>query len=113
MNTPTTLLTTLLLLFVASDISAQSPRRRGSARPAAPKPAVTETVSQPAPSPSPAEEPPAPMAPVLLATVNGQNVTTADIDPQVRQEVESLDGKIAEARRQVLQLQINTLLLHG
>jgi protein-disulfide isomerase len=51
------------------------------------------------------------MAPVLLATVNGQNVTTADIDPQARAEVEALEGKIAEARRQVLGMEINTLLL--
>jgi protein-disulfide isomerase len=112
MNTPTTLLTTLLLLFVASDVSAQGSRRRGSARRTAPKPAVTETVSQPAPSPSPAEEPAAPMAPVLLATVNGQNVTTADIDPTARQEVEALEGKMADARRQILELEINTLLLN-
>lgn len=51
------------------------------------------------------------MAPVLLATVNGQDVTTADIDPRARQEVEALEGKIAEARRQILELEINTLLL--
>jgi protein-disulfide isomerase len=109
MNTATTLLTTLLLIFVAGDVSAQ--RRRGTGRPSTPKPAVTETVAQPVPSPSPVEEPPAPLATVLLATVNGQNVTTADIDPSARQEVEALEGKIAEARRQILELEINTLLL--
>jgi protein-disulfide isomerase len=51
------------------------------------------------------------MTPVLLATVNGQNVTTADIDPRARQEVEAVERKIAEARRQILELEINTLLL--
>jgi protein-disulfide isomerase len=47
----------------------------------------------------------------LLATVNGQNVTTADIDPQAREEVEALDGKIADARKQILELEINSQLL--
>ncbi|HVQ40520.1 MAG TPA: thioredoxin domain-containing protein [Pyrinomonadaceae bacterium] len=111
MKNPTTFLTVILLLFLAGDISAQAPRRRGSGRPAAPKPATREPAAQPAPSPTPEETPAAPMAPVLLATVNGQNITTADIDPRARQEVEALEGKIADARRQILELEINTLLL--
>jgi protein-disulfide isomerase len=110
MNTPTTVSTILLLLFITTDVAAQSPRRRGPSRPAASKPVASE-VAQPAPGPSPVEETAAPMAPVLLATVNGQNVTTADIDPRARQEAEALEGKIADARRQILELEINTLLL--
>jgi len=51
-----------------------------------------------------------PSAPVPLAIVNGQSVTTADIDPKVREEVDALEGRVAEARRQILELQINTLL---
>jgi len=50
---------------------------------------------------------------VLLAVVNGQNLTTAEIDPHVREEVESLNDKIAEARRQILELQVNTLFLQA
>ena len=50
---------------------------------------------------------------MLLAVVNGQNVTTAEIDPRIREEVESLNDKIAEARRQILELQVNTLLLEA
>jgi protein-disulfide isomerase len=46
-----------------------------------------------------------------LATVNGQNITTADIDPQAREEVEALEGKIADARKQILELEINSQLL--
>jgi protein-disulfide isomerase len=111
MKNATTLLTAFFLLFVASDVSAQRTRRRGSTRPAASKPA--EPSPQPTLTPTPEETPAAPMAPVLLATVNGQNITTADIDPQVRQEVEALDGKIAEARKQVLDLEINTVLLEA
>ena len=111
MNNATTLLTALLLLFVASDVSAQSPRRRGSSRPAAAKPATTQPTPQPTPTPAPVETPAAPMAPVLLATVNGQNITTADIDPRAREEVDALDEKIADARKQILELEINSLLL--
>jgi protein-disulfide isomerase len=46
-----------------------------------------------------------------LAVVNGQTITVLDIDPAVGQEVLALDQKIGQARRQVLELQINTVLL--
>lgn len=46
-----------------------------------------------------------------LAVVNGQPLTLADLDPQLRQVVESLDKEIAEARSQLLQAQINRFLL--
>lgn len=46
-----------------------------------------------------------------VAILNGQTITTADFDPSVRQELETLDQKIAEARRSVLEVQLNTLLL--
>ncbi|MGH9907934.1 MAG: thioredoxin domain-containing protein [Pyrinomonadaceae bacterium] len=52
-----------------------------------------------------------PKSPIALAIVNGQTITTADIDPRVREEVESLEESIGEARQQVLDLQINTALL--
>jgi protein-disulfide isomerase len=54
---------------------------------------------------------PPPSAPVQLVTVNGQTLSTSDFDPSVRQELETLDQKIADARRSVLDLQINTMLL--
>ncbi|HKE56628.1 MAG TPA: hypothetical protein VKB46_08000, partial [Pyrinomonadaceae bacterium] len=71
---------------------------------------------QPPPQPTPAATPlPAgprtPVAPVQLVSVNGQVFTTADLDPALRQEVESLNDKIAEARNKVLELQVNTALL--
>jgi len=43
--------------------------------------------------------------------VNNQTFTTADLEPAVRQELEHLDDKIADARKSVLELQINTMLL--
>src|SRR6185295_12441228 len=52
-----------------------------------------------------------PAAPVSLAVVNGQTLTTADLEPALRQEVESLDDKVADARRSVLDVQVNTTLL--
>jgi len=59
----------------------------------------------------PADTPIAAKPPVLLAIVNGQNITTADIDARAREEADGLDGKIAEARKQILELEINSQLL--
>ena len=77
------------------------------------KPQATTT-----PQPEPAAQPPAPTrpvrrtaAPINLVTVNGHTFTTADFPPALRQELEQLDDKIAQARTTVLDLQINTLLL--
>lgn len=99
-----------LSLAIAVSASAQSPRRRGTGRPA-PKPAVTQppaATSQPNATSSPE---PAPKPPVLLAIVNGQNLTTADIDPRARQLADTLDERIAETGNQILEMEINTLLL--
>jgi len=45
--------------------------------------------------------------------VNGQTFTTADLQPALRQDLDRLDQKIAEARAAVLDQQINTLLLQA
>src|SRR5690349_719069 len=55
--------------------------------------------------------PAAPATPIQVVIVNGQTLTTSDFDPAVRQELETAEQKIAEARRSVLDLQINTMLL--
>jgi protein-disulfide isomerase len=52
-----------------------------------------------------------PAAPPNLVTVNGQTFTTADLPPALRQEVAQVEDRIAEARKGVLELQINTILL--
>ncbi len=109
MNIAKPLFVALLLPGLAINVVSQSPRRRATRRPA-----PRSAAAQPAPSPEPT---PVPVAnrvmrsPVPLATINGQTITSADIDQNVRQEVESLDERIAEARRQVIELQINTMLL--
>lgn len=99
----------ILLVALCFTAPAQTSKRRGAVR----KPTViTTTQAPPVAAPTPATRlarPPA--APVSLATVNGQTLTTADLELALRQEVESLDDKIADARRSVLDLQINTMLL--
>jgi protein-disulfide isomerase len=112
MNSFKTLFIVLLLFFVVGESSAQTPRRRGARRPVVANPAISQPVSQPQPTPStttPAIA--APRAPIPLASVNGQIITSAEIDPKVREEVEAVEARIDEARRQVVDLQINTLLL--
>jgi protein-disulfide isomerase len=97
-----------ILLFVFN-AQAQTRRQRPGRRNVA-KPEAVAPVATPSPS-TPVVRPPA--APVLLAVVNGQNITTAEIDPRVREEAEALNDKISEARRQILELQVNTLLLEA
>lgn len=95
-----------LALFIHAGVVGQTPRRRTTTRPA---PAKTVT---PQPTPEPVNRPRRePGAPIPLAIVNGQTITTVDIDPRVREEVDSLEERIADTRRRVLELQINTELL--
>ncbi len=107
------LLAALLLIFAAGSAAAQ--RRRNTGRVAAPARAATPPVATPSATPIAAPARPTaplrPTAPVALAIVNGQTLTTADLDPRIRQEIESLEGKIAQARRDMLDVTINTILL--
>jgi len=48
---------------------------------------------------------------VQIVIVNGQTLSTSDFDPAVREEVETVEQKIAAAHQSVLDLQINTTLL--
>ncbi|MGH9930537.1 MAG: DsbA family protein [Pyrinomonadaceae bacterium] len=108
MDTQKILLLVAILCLLSAEGWAQGPRRGAIRRPVINKPAAGQPVHQPEPATV------APSgAPIPLATVNGQSITSADIDPKVRQELEALDARIAEARRQVVELQINTLLLES
>jgi len=87
---------------------AQTAKRKGPVR----KPVVAT------PQPQPAVQPPVtprstPGQPASLVIVNGQTFTSSDLQPAVRQQVEQLDDKIAQARNSVLDLQINTMLLQA
>ena len=100
----------LLIVSLWLTVPAQTTKRRAATR----KPAVTAPQPQPIaqPQPTPNTQPARPpSAAVPLVVVNGQTFTTADLDPALRQQVESLDDKIAAARKSVLDVQINTLLL--
>src|SRR5882762_7852110 len=109
MNQPKTVSLLLIFLFALASADAQTRTPRPVRRTAA-KPGPVSPVAEPSPAGT-TVRPPA--APVLLAVVNGQNVTTAEIDPSVREEVESLNDRIAEARRQLFELQVNTMLLEA
>lgn len=95
--------------LIAVGVVAQTPRKRPTRRSVPPKPAV-----QPSPTPEPVSQPVPPQQPRIpspLAIVNGQTITTSDIDPASMEEVQSLEDQIALAPRQILEIQINTELL--
>jgi len=102
----------LLLLLGTSELVAQK-QRRGTVRqkpPMAATPKPTETVAQPSTSTQPPSNKP-PAAPRPLVIVNGQTLSTANFDASVRSQVDSLEDRIAEAKRKVLDVQLNTILL--
>src|SRR5882724_9036914 len=108
----TTIPLALVLLLFAMTSFAQTARRKTPSRP------VSSSRAIPKPSSPPVAEPKAtpvstkaPLPPKALVTVNGQTLTTADFDPALRQQLDSLEDKIREARQKVLELQINTTLL--
>ena len=99
--------------LMALSVVAQSPRRPRS-RSAAPKPRAT---------PAPIAQPPATPASEALAIANGQTITAADIEPEVRAIIsqdadphlraffEDPEKETAEARRRALDARINSLLI--
>ena len=103
----------LILLLTLSTTSVGQTRRRGTtprkAPPAAAKP-QPEPTTHPTPPPPAATPRPAP-GPVNIVELNGRTLTTADLDPRVRQQLDQVEDKIAAAKGQVLDLQINTILL--
>jgi len=107
------LLLLLLLISVAFSGIAQT-RGRGTSRTTRPTsatvaPAKTEGSSTPSVPTSPV--PPDTTIPTNLATLNGQTITVYDLEPSVTKEIATLGEKIAQARREMLEVQINTMLL--
>ena len=100
----------LACLFLVTAVGTGTAQRRKNARRAVPAPSPAKPVAGPIASPV-VEAATRPLPPRALAIVNGQTLTTADLDPQIRQEVEALEGKIAETRRNMLNVTINTILL--
>jgi protein-disulfide isomerase len=97
-----------LAFIITAFVVGQTPRRRTNTRPAPAKAVTPQPIPEPVNRTVPRREP---GTPIPLAIVNGQTITTADIDPRVREEVESLEERLADTRRRVLELQINTELL--
>jgi protein-disulfide isomerase len=106
-----------IVIFLTATISfSQSPARRRPARgTAAAKPAPPLTETTPAPEPTPtvtrSSAPVDTTIPTNLAILDGQTITVADLPLNVGQEIARLGEKIAQARREMLDVQINTVLL--
>ncbi|HEY2960920.1 MAG TPA: thioredoxin domain-containing protein [Pyrinomonadaceae bacterium] len=118
MKSPATLLPLILLLAFSSTSLGQTTKRRTTTS----RKTTATPQTQPATQPQPPTQPPVtstvasttparPALPMQIVVVNGQTIGTADFDPSLRDELETVEQKIAEARRQVLDLQINTALL--
>ena len=113
----------LLLAFSQATSFAQTSKRRTTpTRKAAVTTPQSKPASQPGAATSATTSAPATTAPatpattsaataIQIAIVNGQTISTSDFDPALRQELETLEPKVAAARRSVLDLQINTMLL--
>jgi protein-disulfide isomerase len=117
---------TLLALTLACAVAAQT--RRGTPAATRPKPAATTPAQTPTPKPAqtPAPTPARPQSapvedcgceagplPDVLGSVNGVKITRADLSPQVQQQVAQLQQQVVEARKNELDLQINSILLEA
>ena len=70
----------------------------------------------PTPSPSPATSPASAVSQPVLSTHRyccgeWSNITTADFEPDLRQEIDSVEQRVKEARSNILELQINKRML--
>ena len=96
-----------VFFLACGDVLGQTRPRRG--RRPAPAPAAS---AQPSPTPEPTPiSRRFPRQVVRLAIVKGQTITSSDIDPRAAEVVETLDQRLADARQQILTMEINTLLL--
>ncbi|HEX8495183.1 MAG TPA: thioredoxin domain-containing protein [Pyrinomonadaceae bacterium] len=98
----------LLTIAVSAQTPKSKPKPKTPAKPTAPtaKPTPTPTVAA---KPQPTPAPPA----GTLALINGQPIMLADLDPKVRETVESFDKEVEEMRRTALEDQIGTYLLEA
>ncbi|HXD34499.1 MAG TPA: thioredoxin domain-containing protein [Pyrinomonadaceae bacterium] len=105
----------VLVLLIASLSLAQTPARRRPARAAGPvkpaPPVQTTATPTPMPTPIPSSAPVDTTIPKDLAVLDGQTLTISELDPSTAQDIAQLGEKIAQARREILDVQINTVLL--
>ena len=106
------LITPLAICLLLSVAVAQKTRPRTPAK----RPTATQPTKAPATTsqaPPTAAKPLPPLTPVSIAVINGHTITSAEFEPELREQVESVDREIAEAKQNLLDLQINTLLLQA
>ncbi|HJQ32542.1 MAG TPA: thioredoxin domain-containing protein [Pyrinomonadaceae bacterium] len=118
----------ILTLTLACAGAAQT--RRGAAAAPARTPAQAKPTPKPAATPAPASAQPQTAAqptpapaqdcgceagplPEVLATVNGVKITRSDISPETQQRIAELQQDVIDARKQELDLQINSILLEA
>ncbi len=116
-----------LALALASVVAAQT--RPAAPRTAAPRPTPTPAAQQPArtqpaqttaPAPATTAQPaadecgcePAPL-PAVVATVGAVKITPSDFSPQTQAEIAQLKKEVVAARKNELNLQINSILLEA
>src|SRR3954469_17808620 len=123
-------LTTTLALAVAAQTrrGAQTPARPKPSTGATAKPATHTPARGPTPTPTPdasrpqGNNPPTPAKledcgceagplPEVLATVNGIKITQADLRPALVQQIQALQQEVVDARRQILDVKVNSILL--
>lgn len=114
--------TTILALALCGTAAAQGTSR---ATPAArPTPQAQRPAPSPAPSPAPAPAAAQPTAPdpcgcetaplpAVVATAGGVRLTPADFSSQTEQRIAQLKQQVVEARKNELNLQINSILLEA
>jgi protein-disulfide isomerase len=129
-----------LFLTAALALAAAAQTRRPTQTPARPKPS-TGTTAKPAaqtparratPTPTPAAQRPGAASTAaaaaakpedcgceagplheVLATVNGIKITPADLSAQVLQQIGLLQNEVVDARKEILEIKINTILLEA
>ena len=104
----------VVVLLLSASVSLAQKTQRGTIRrkpPTTATPQPTPVPATPTATATPQPKPSKPSTPVPLVTVNGQTISTADLDPSLRTQLENVEDRIAAAKRNVLDLQINTILL--
>lgn len=104
----------LLILLLSASVSLAQKTQRGTIRRKPPTTAAPQPVQEPVTptaTATPQPKPSKPSTPVPIVVVNGQTITTADLDPSLRGPLENVEDRIADTKRNILDLQINTTLL--
>jgi protein-disulfide isomerase len=101
----------LILFLTLSTTSLAQTRKRGTTPKKSPTAAATPQPEPTAPPATPPITTPRAVGPVNVVVLNDQTLSTADFDPAVRQRLDQVEDNIAAAKRQLLDVQINTILL--